>query len=68
MSGPIPSIPTRILQSLARNRMPLLLILNKADHYTSTERQLLLTSLEQRTQWLLDLRWITTCSARPAAG
>lgn len=56
-----------ILKSLAQRRLPILLILNKADRYTTEEQRLLLESLQQRTNGLLAPEWIAPCAARPAA-
>ncbi len=55
------------LRSLMRQQRPVLLALNKVDRYTDSEVELLLRTLAERTEGIIDPANIVTASANPAA-
>jgi GTPase len=56
----------RALRVLAEQHRPLLLLLNKADRYTSAEQSLLLETLRQRVQGLVMPANVISTAAQPA--
>ncbi len=57
---------TDALRQLAATRRPLLLVLNKADRYTSTQRAELLARLREHAAGLVAAENVIAASARPA--
>jgi len=55
------------LKTLAATQRPLLLALNKADRYSTDERQALLTHLRERAHGLVRAEDVIAVAARPAA-
>jgi len=55
------------LQVAAGHARPVLLVLNKADHYSTAERERLLAHLRERTADLLPAEHVLAASAAPAA-
>ena len=56
----------RALRALTASHRPVILVLNKIDHYKPDERQALLASLRRHTEGLVEPRNIVTAAARPA--
>lgn len=67
VDGDITSTELTALRTLAQTQRPLLLVLNKADRYSPTERERLLTCLRERTQGLVRAENVVTAAALPAA-
>lgn len=66
VDGDITQPELEALQRLMETRRPLLLVLNKADRYSPSEREQLLSSLAQHTNGLLDESDIVLATAQPA--
>jgi GTP-binding protein Era len=65
VDGDITDTELRALRLLAGENRPLLLVLNKADRYTASERELLLVHLVERVRRLVDARNVVACAAAP---
>ncbi len=65
VDGDITDTELRALHLLANENRPLLLVLNKADRYTASERELLLAHLTKRVHGLVDARSVVACAAAP---
>jgi small GTP-binding protein len=66
VDGDLTETETQALRSLAAEQRPILLILNKADHYTRDEREALLASLRRHSEGLVDARNLVSAAADPA--
>jgi GTP-binding protein Era len=66
VDGDLTDTELRALRLLANENRPLLLVLNKADRYTASERELLLSSLTAHVRGLVDARTVVTCAAAPS--
>lgn len=55
------------LTILAQQSRPIILVLNKADHYTQTQKKLLLDQLKLRTQGFIHPDYIVATTAHPTA-
>lgn len=66
VEGDITDSELKALHQLARESRPMLLVLNKADRYTSNERSQLLFHISQRVQGVIDADNVIACSASPA--
>lgn len=66
VDGDLTDTETDALQSVAAQHRPILLVLNKADHYTREEREFLLKSLKHHSQGLVDPQNVVTAAADPA--
>ncbi len=66
VEGDLSSSELAALRLLAAEHRPMLLVFNKADRYTRSDRALLLTTLTERTAGLLPAGRIVATSADPA--
>ena len=67
VDGDLTDTELQSLRTLASHRRPIILVLNKIDRYTQKDRDTLLASLRQRSENLIDSRYIVTAAAQPAA-
>ena len=67
VDGDLTDTELQSLRTLASHRRPIILVLNKIDRYTQKDRDTLLASLQQRSENLIDPRYIVTAAAQPAA-
>jgi GTP-binding protein Era len=65
VDGDITDTELRALRQVKSAAQRLVLVLNKIDRYTRTERELLLETLRQRTEGLIQSRDILTAAAEP---
>ncbi|CAK0766690.1 G domain-containing protein [Gammaproteobacteria bacterium] len=65
VDGDITETELSALRVLATQGRPLILVFNKADRYTSAERELLMTTLEERTLNLVRPDYLVCSSAAP---
>jgi small GTP-binding protein len=65
VDGDMTDTELRALRLLARENRPLLLVLNKADRYTASDRALLLAHLRERVRGLVDPDNVVACAAAP---
>ncbi len=66
VDGDLTDTEIAALRSVAAQHRPILLILNKADRYTTVERDALLASLKRHSEGLVDPRNLVTAAADPA--
>ena len=66
VEGDITQTELSALHILAAENRPLILVLNKVDRYTQSDRDLLLDQLAREVQGLVQARNIVACSAAPA--
>jgi len=66
VDGDITETELTALRILATQARPIILVLNKSDRYTSAERELLLTTLAERTHNLVRSEYLVCSSAAPA--
>ncbi|MGN7611017.1 DUF697 domain-containing protein [Magnetococcales bacterium HHB-1] len=67
VDGDITETEHQALKSiLADHHRPLILVLNKADRYTSVEKSLLLKTLVERTEEMVAPGYVVCCAAKPA--
>jgi len=66
VDGDITETEMAALRILAVQGRPLILVFNKADRYTNSERELLLTTLAERTQGLIRADYLVCSSAAPS--
>ena len=64
--GDLTDTELKALRVLAGYNRPILLVLNKVDRYSRSDKANLLDSLTQRTQGLLDAKHIVCASAQPS--
>jgi len=67
VDGDLTDTELQSLHTLATHRRPILLVLNKVDRYTARDRAVLLASLEQRSQDIINPRHIVCAAAQPAS-
>ena len=65
VDGDITDTELEALKLLLSPARPMLLVLNKADRYTTEERDTLLSKLTERTEGLIDAQNIVAASAQP---
>lgn len=66
VEGDITDTEIRAMRILAAQHRPIILVLNKSDRYTVSERKLLLETLTERTSELVDPENILTAASKPA--
>ena len=66
VDGDLTDTETQALRAIADQHRPILLILNKVDHYTAAERETLLASLRRHSAGLVDPANLVTAAADPA--
>lgn len=66
VDGDITEVELKALRTLAEQHHPLIVVLNKADRYTSSEQTLLLDTLRKRTKKWIDPKNVIATAAQPA--
>jgi small GTP-binding protein len=66
VDGDLTQTEYQAIQSLHQRNRPILVVLNKADRYTSEELELLLTNLQLKLQQLVAAAYIVPAAANPA--
>lgn len=66
VDGDITDVELNALRTLAEQHHPLIVVLNKADRYTTSEQALLLDTLRKRTAKWIDPKNVLATAAQPA--
>jgi small GTP-binding protein len=66
VDGDMTDTEVEALKSLAGQHRPIILVLNKIDHYTREEREALLASIRNHSEGLINEKNIVSASAAPA--